>query len=99
MKIWYFLRLLVHSVTDVRYHNSKNSPKSGYPCTLMYHWYLATERLVKKNKYILRKLINQIIGIYFISCGITTGPTTARYLRMLVYDLRFLGGHHMMYIT
>ena len=51
-----------------------NYSQSGYPCTLMYHRYLANERLVYKNKYI-KNLTNQIIGIYFISCGITTRPT------------------------
>ena len=40
----------------------------------MYHRYLATERLVKKKNIYIKKLTNQIIGIYFISCGITTGP-------------------------
>ena len=45
----------------------------------MYHRYLATERLVKKNKYI-KSLTNQIIENYFIRCGITTGPTAGAVL-------------------
>ena len=48
----------------------------GYPCMLLYHQYIATECFVKKYIYIKKIYIkkNQITGVYFISCGMTTGP-------------------------